>query len=52
LRKDRAAALVFASRPDEALLGKWVRDRTTGLADAMNGRRDAKVRDVLAAYVE
>jgi len=33
-------------------LRPWARERIAGLADATNSRRDAKVRDVLAAYVE
>ena len=44
--------MAMGKRPDEAVLRQWVRDRIAGLADAMNGRRNAKVRDVLASYVE
>jgi hypothetical protein len=44
--------MAIAKRPDEVVLRQWARDRMAVLADAMNGRRHAKVRDVLASYVE
>ncbi len=52
LERELEMALSLDARPEEAALRRWARERIEGLADAMNGRRDAKVRDVLACYVE
>ena len=52
LEHEMAKARASGARPDEAALRQWAQERIAGLADAMNGRRDAKVRDVLACYVE
>ena len=52
LEREIAAAQASGSRPNEAALRQWAHQRITGLADAMNGRRDQEVRNVLASCVE
>jgi site-specific DNA recombinase len=52
LEQELAAAQACGAHLDEAALREWARQRIVGLADAMNGRRDQKVREVLASYVE
>ena len=37
---------------DEQELHRWAHDRIKGLADTIDGRRDEKMRQVLACYVE
>ncbi|MBM4017154.1 MAG: hypothetical protein FJ288_02315 [Planctomycetes bacterium] len=43
-----------ASNPqfDEGALRRWAVERIQGLADALDGRRDEKMRQVVAAYVD
>jgi hypothetical protein len=52
IEHDLEKARSSGTRPDEAALREWAYQRIAGLADMMNGRRDAKVRDVLVSYVE
>jgi len=52
LERELAKARTSGARLDEAALREWARHRIAGLADAMNGRRDQVVRDVLASCVE
>ena len=52
LEREFDAARAPGGRVDEAALRQWALERIGGLADAMNGRRDETVRNVLASYVE
>ena len=51
LERELAAGGAPGGRVDEAALRQWALERIGGLADAMNGRRDETVRNVLASYV-
>ena len=52
LERELDAARAPVGRVDEAALRQWALGRIGGLADAMDGRRDETVRNVLASYVE
>ena len=45
-------AKVSNAHADEAELRQWALDRINGLADALAGRRDDEMRQVIASYVE
>ena len=52
MERELDAARAPVGRVDEPALRQWALERIGGLADAMNGRRDETVRNVLASYVE
>lgn len=52
LERELDTASRSSRRFDEREVRQWAEDRIAGLADAMEGRRDEKVRQVLASYVE
>ena len=47
-KRRRAAARPF----DELAIRRWATERITGLADAIDGRRNERVRRVLTSYVD
>ena len=52
LQRELRVAKATARGVDAKGLRKWARERITGLADAMAGRRNETVRRVLASYVD
>lgn len=52
IQKALRATRAKAADLDEAALRRWAKARIDGLADAMAGRRNEKVRQVVASFVE
>ena len=52
LQRERRAAVAAARPFDELAIRRWATERITGLADAIDGRRNERVRRVLTSYVD
>lgn len=52
LERQARAATTSSRSLDEKAIRRWATEQISGLADAIDGRRDEKVRRVIAAYVE
>ena len=52
LQRELRAAMTVGRQFDESALRRWATERITGLADAIDGRRNERVRRVLTSYVD
>ena len=52
LQRELRATKAVTTGTDRAALERWARERITGLADAASGRRNEKVRRVMASYID